>query len=185
MCFQQAEVASKRLELLRETFQISAHSAVCMTPPPAASAREADNVQTSARQLELAVVLSACGALRRYRTCFWRLKGQVGAIYLVENALIDRNRPHLIALALDAKVPIAGFSSEFTKAGALVSYGPNYADLFPRAARSLTKFYVGQNRATSRSSSQPNSICIINVKENCQCSRHYCSSITCLCSPTR
>ena len=109
----------------------------------AASAREADNVQTSARQLGLAVVLLGVRSADDIAPAFGAFKGKVGAIYLVENALIDRNRPHLIALALDAKVPVASTSSEFAKAGALVSYGPNYADLFRRAAEIVDKILRG------------------------------------------
>ena len=36
---------------------------------------------------------------------FGAFKGQVDAIYLVENALIDGNRTRIVALALDAKLP--------------------------------------------------------------------------------
>ena len=143
MSFQQAEAASKRLELLREIIPNLRTLAVLYDATYAASAREADNVQTSARQLGLAVVLLGVRSADDIAPAFGAFKGKVGAIYLVENALIDRNRPHLIALALDAKVPVASTSSEFAKAGALVSYGPNYADLFRRAAEIVDKILRG------------------------------------------
>ena len=38
---------------------------------------------------------------------------------------------------------MASTSSEFAKAGALVSYGPNYADLFRRAAEIVDKILRG------------------------------------------
>jgi putative ABC transport system substrate-binding protein len=74
---------------------------------------------------------------------FGAFKGQVDAVYFVENALIDINRSHIIGLALDARVPVAAGSADFAKAGALVSYGPNYPDLFRRAAEIVDKILRG------------------------------------------
>ncbi len=143
MSFQQAEVASKRLELLREIVSGLGTLAILYDATYAASAREADNVQTSARQLGLAVMSLGVQSADDIAPAFGAFNGKVGAIYLVENALIDRNRARLIALALDAKVPVASGSTEFAKAGALVSYGPNYPDLFRRAAEIVDKILRG------------------------------------------
>ena len=62
---------------------------------------------------------------------------------MVETALIDRNRTRIIALALDAKLPVTGGSSKFAKAGALVSYGPSFPDMFRRAAEIVDKILRG------------------------------------------
>ena len=99
-----------------------------------ASAREADNVQTSARQLGLAVTPAGVQKADDIAPAFGAFKGQVDAVYLVEAALLDSNRTRVIPLALDAKLPMTVATREWAKAGALVSYGPNYPDLFRRAA---------------------------------------------------
>jgi putative tryptophan/tyrosine transport system substrate-binding protein len=45
-----------------------------------------------------------------------------------------------------------------------MSYGANYPDLFGRAPATMSKgFCAGRSRATSRSSSRPNSIFVINL----------------------
>ena len=183
MSFQQAEVASKRLELLREIIPNLRTLAVLYDATYAASAREADNVQTSARQLGLAVVRLGVRSADDIAPAFGAFKGQVGAIYLVENALIDRNRPHLIALALDAKVPVASTSSEFAKAAPSCPMDQTTRICSGAPPRSLTKFYVGQNRATSRSSSQPNSIWSSTSKLPMLSALLF--HIICSCSPTR
>jgi putative ABC transport system substrate-binding protein len=141
--FQQAEVASKRLELLREIVSGLGKLGILYDATYPASTREADNVRTSARQLGLADVALGVQGADDIARAFGAFKGQVGAVYLVENALIDRYRTRLIALALEAKVPVACTSSEFAKAGALVSYGPNYADMFRRAAEIVDKILRG------------------------------------------
>ncbi len=74
---------------------------------------------------------------------FGAFKGRISAVYCVENALIDRNRTSIIALALDAKLPVASGSSKFAEAGALVSYGPNFPNMFRRAAEIVDKILRG------------------------------------------
>jgi putative ABC transport system substrate-binding protein len=145
MSVQQAELASKRLELLREIVSGLSTLAILYDATYPASVREADNVQASARKLGLAIKPLGVRNADDIPPAFGASKGQVNAIYIVENALTDRNRAHVIALALDAKVPVATASSEFAKAGALVSYGPNYADLFRRAAEIVDKILRGAN----------------------------------------
>ena len=98
--FQQSELAPRRLELLREIVPGLDKLAILYDATYPASAREADNVQTSARQLGLTVVPLGVQSADDIAPAFGSFKGQVGAIYLVENALIDRNRTLLIALAL-------------------------------------------------------------------------------------
>ena len=108
-----------------------------------ASAREADNVQISARQLGLAITPSGVQKADDIAPAFGAFKGQVDAVYLVENALIDGDRTGIVALALAAKLPMSAGSSEFAKAGALVAYGPNFPDLFRRAAGIVDKILRG------------------------------------------
>ena len=80
-----------------------------------ATAREAENVQTSARQLELAVMPLGVQTADDIAPAFGAFKGHVDAIYFVENALIDINRARIVALALDAKVPVVAGSSDFAE----------------------------------------------------------------------
>jgi putative tryptophan/tyrosine transport system substrate-binding protein len=143
MSFQQAEIGSKKLELLREIDPSLGTLGILYDATYPASAREAENVQTAARQLGLGAMPRGVQKAEDIAPAISDFKGQVSAIYLVENALLDRNRTRLMALALDAKVPVASTSSEFAKAGALVSYGPNYADLFRRAAEMVDKILRG------------------------------------------
>ena len=87
MSVQQAEVASKRLELLRDIIPSLGKLAILFDATYPASAREAENVQTSARQIGLAVMASGVQRADDIAPAFDAFKGQAGAIYLVENAL--------------------------------------------------------------------------------------------------
>ena len=115
MSDQQADVASKRLALLREIVSGLGTLAILYDATYAASAREADNVETCARQLGLAVMPVGVQSADDIAPAFGAFKGRISAVYCVENALIDRNRTSIIALALDAKLPVASGSSKFAE----------------------------------------------------------------------
>jgi putative ABC transport system substrate-binding protein len=63
----------------------------------------------------------------------------------VGDALVNANRTRIIALALGARLPTIFYSRDFVQAGALMSYGPNYADELRRAADLADKILRGTN----------------------------------------
>ena len=144
MSVQQAEVASKRLELLREIVPGLAKLAILFDATYPASAREAENVQISARKLGLAVMPRGVQRDDDIAPAFDAFKGHADAVYLVETAVIASNSARLVALALDGKLPMTGTTSDFAKAGALVSYGHNFPDMFRRAAGIVDKILRGE-----------------------------------------
>jgi putative ABC transport system substrate-binding protein len=81
--------------------------------------------------------------LLRVAPAFEALKGQADALYVVENSLIHANGPHVAALALKIRVPTTLTSNDLVEAGGLMSYGPNFPDLFRRAADYVDKILRG------------------------------------------
>jgi putative ABC transport system substrate-binding protein len=63
---------------------------------------------------------------------FEPLRAQADALYVVSDALTAANLTPIITLALNARVPTILSSRAWVKAGGLMSYGPNYAELFRR-----------------------------------------------------
>ena len=57
------------------------------------------------------------------------------------NALVSTNRTRIITLALGARLPT--IFNTFVEAGALMSYGPNYPDMFRRTAELVDKILRG------------------------------------------
>ena len=62
---------------------------------------------------------------------------------MVSDALIAANRTLLTTLALSARLPTMLSYRDYVEAGGLMSYGPNYADLFRRAADMVDKILHG------------------------------------------
>ena len=72
-----------------------------------------------------------------------RSKSQADALYVVEDFLIFANRTPITTLALGARLPTIFGNRDEVQAGGLMSYGPNYADLFRRAAEFVDKILRG------------------------------------------
>jgi putative ABC transport system substrate-binding protein len=71
------------------------------------------------------------------------LTGGSDAIYVQSEPLFNFNRVTVNALALDARLPtVVGFRS-FVDAGGLICYGPDFPDLFRRAAEYVDKILRG------------------------------------------
>jgi putative ABC transport system substrate-binding protein len=64
---------------------------------------------------------------------------------VVSDALIAANRTLIVTLALSARLPTILSYGDYVAAGGLISHGPNYADLFRRAAEMVDKILRGTN----------------------------------------
>jgi putative tryptophan/tyrosine transport system substrate-binding protein len=69
--------------------------------------------------------------------------GRVDALYVAAEPLVFLNRGQISTLALDARLPTIYGVREYVEAGGLVSYGPNFADLFRRSADLVDKILRG------------------------------------------
>jgi ABC-type uncharacterized transport system substrate-binding protein len=74
---------------------------------------------------------------------FAALKAQTDALYVVTNALVGANRARIIKSALDARLPTMFSTRDLVEAGGLMSYGPNFADMFRRTAELVDRILRG------------------------------------------
>jgi putative ABC transport system substrate-binding protein len=99
LSMQQAEIASKRLALLREIVPSLGRLAVMFDSGYPASVREMANVQATARTLGLEVTQHGIQRAEDIASVFDAVKGQTDALYVVENALTSANAYRIIPLA--------------------------------------------------------------------------------------
>ena len=74
---------------------------------------------------------------------FESLTNKADALYVVSDALIAANRARIVTLALSGRLPTIMSYDDYVEAGGLMSYGPDYADLFRRAADMVDKILRG------------------------------------------
>ena len=78
---------------------------------------------------------------------FEALKGRAEALYVCNDPLVTTNRIRINTLALGMRLPTMYNVREFVEAGGLMSYGPNFPDLYRRAADFVDKILRGAKPA--------------------------------------
>jgi putative ABC transport system substrate-binding protein len=143
LSLQKTDIADKRLELLREVVPSLRRLAVMANAGSPVSLLEMREVEATARRLGHEVATFEIRRADDIVPAFDTLKGRADALYLCGDPLVDTNRIRIITLALGARLPSISDFSEYVEAGGLMSYGPNFPDLFRRAAGYVDKILRG------------------------------------------
>ena len=143
----QTDTAGKRLELLREVVPTLKRLAIVGNIGNPASVQEMHEIQQTARALGLDVVTLEIRRTEDIAPAFKARKGRAQALFVVPDALINTQRNRVCALALAARLPTMHGYQESVTAGGLLSYGPNYLDLFRRTADYVDKILKGAKPA--------------------------------------
>jgi putative tryptophan/tyrosine transport system substrate-binding protein len=104
---------------------------------------ESGTVQVAARSLGLEVAPFEIRRAEDIGPVFGVLKSQADALYVVDNALVNTNHKLIITLALSARLPTIFSLRDYVQAGGLMSYGPNFPEMFRRAAEITDKILRG------------------------------------------
>jgi putative ABC transport system substrate-binding protein len=143
LSLQGTDLASKRLELLREVVPRLHRLAVMVDFNYPQAVLEMGEVQAAARTPGLDVVPLVIRRAEDIAPAFAALNAQADALYVVGDALVVANRTRIITLALGARLPTSFVTREYVQAGGLMSYGANFSALFRRAAELVDKILHG------------------------------------------
>ena len=147
MSIQQTDTAGKRLELLREVVPGLRRLAILGNVGAPGAVLEMNELDATARTLGLEVTKREIRQAEEIAPAVAALKGRVDALYVATDPLVFNNRIPINVLAQDARLPTIYGSREYVEAGALMSYGPNWTDLFRRAAEQVNKILRGAKPA--------------------------------------
>src|SRR5262249_10631703 len=100
---------------------------------------EVGEVEVAAPTLRLEIARADIRLAEGIAPAFEALKGRAEALYVCSDALFVSNRIRISTLALGARMPAIYHERGFVEAGALMSYGPNFPDLFRRAGDYVDK----------------------------------------------
>jgi len=104
---------------------------------------EIRDVNAAAPTLDLEVIPSEIRKADDIGPAIDALKGRAEALYVQSDPLFNSNRVKISTLAVSARLPTVTGARSFVDAGALMSYGPNFPDLFRRAAEYVDKILRG------------------------------------------
>jgi putative ABC transport system substrate-binding protein len=154
------QVTPKRLEFLK-TINPSM-SKVAFVTGPTTPRRVITETEAAARALGVQMVHVAIDVPASLdRALADIVRAQVGGILV--SPLLDVHR-RIADLALRMRLASISGGSEFAEAGGLMTYGPNYRDLFRRAAGYVDKIFKGAAPATLPIEQPTTFELIINVK---------------------
>jgi ABC-type uncharacterized transport system substrate-binding protein len=140
---QQPDLVAKRLELLHQAIPHLRRLAVLANAGYAEPMLEADRVKSTAQGLGLEAARLGIWRPQDIALAFEALRNKADALYVVSDGLIAANRVQIITLALGAHLPTILSYGDYVQAGGLMSYGPDYTDLFRRAADIVDKILNG------------------------------------------
>jgi putative tryptophan/tyrosine transport system substrate-binding protein len=144
---QQPDLVSKRLELLRELVPGFRQLGIMTNVGYPAAVLEMDEVQGTARTFGFDVAKVEIRRPEDIAPAFEALKGRAEALYVCSDPFVNANRIRINTLALVARLPTSYAQRDYVDAGGLMSYGPNFADLFRRSAVLVDKVLRGTKPA--------------------------------------
>jgi putative ABC transport system substrate-binding protein len=148
LTFVTVELAPKRIQLLHEAVSGSKHMGVLWNPNNVLNKLELEAATESTKALGLTVMPFEVRALSEFEGAFAAMaRERIDASLILSNPLTFPNRVEMTASALRYRIPTIVSLREYVEAGALMSYGPNYADHCGRAATYVYKILKGAKPA--------------------------------------
>jgi putative ABC transport system substrate-binding protein len=145
-----AELSAKRLELLREIVPNLSRAAIIWAERNPAFALTVRHTEVASQSLGVGLRVVGVRAVRDFEKAVAELAAEQvqGVIVAVPAGSFSiSDLAQLTAIAAQQRLPAIYAEKEYVHAGGLVSYGPDYPDLFRRAATYADKILRGMRSA--------------------------------------
>jgi putative ABC transport system substrate-binding protein len=140
------QLASKRLQLFKGAFPSTSRMGALASSDTTQAQVKA--VERAAKALGITLVSELFERADELRDVENRLKrSRVDSLYILESTIPLLNRVAIADLALRAKLPTLAPTREYAEAGALMSYGVDYAACYRRSAVYVDKILKGARPA--------------------------------------
>jgi len=160
-----SETMGKSLELLKAAVPRLRRVAVIWDPATPSHAPALKAVEATGRALGLRLQPLAVRSVTEFDTTFSAiLQEHAGAVLVLSTPLFMGGAKRLAELAMTHKLPTMFGPREHVEAGGLMSYSPDRADLYRRAAIYVDKILKGANPADLPVQQATNFELVINLK---------------------
>lgn len=140
----EAELSSKRLQLLKETIPKAARMAVLWNQDDLGMTLRYRNIDAAAHSLGVAVQALGVREPDDFEVAFSAMKRErPDALFLVTDALTNLNRKRVIEFAAAHRIPAMYENGTYVQDGGLMSYGSNLEDGLRRAAYYVDRIFKG------------------------------------------
>ena len=142
-----ADLGGKRLEILREVIPGLSRLATLGDATNLVTASERSQVEEAARTLGVEILRSEIRRAEDIAPSIEALKGRADALYVQSDPLMNTNRTRISILAVGAHLPTLSGIRDYVEEGGLMSYGPNFPDIFRRTGDYVDKILRGAKPA--------------------------------------
>lgn len=137
------DLTAKRLQLLKETIPQLIRVAVLWNPDTPSHPKVIDELKAVAPSLRIELNFVSARTPEEFSGAFSAVsRGHAQALYVIDDAFFGKNRNSILTLASESRLPVFG-DGGFVQSGALISYGPNFGDLYRRSAGYVDKILKG------------------------------------------
>lgn len=138
------EILGKNLELLKEAVPGVSRVAFLWNPVPPGAGTYRDVVESAARRLGVTFQSVEVRGRNEFEGAFAAMvRERADGVVVAGDGVIAGARSQVVLLAARNRLPAVYAQREFAEAGGLMSYGPNVADQFRRAATYVGKILKG------------------------------------------
>jgi putative ABC transport system substrate-binding protein len=143
-----SDVGSKQLELLLGMMPKLSRVALLKNPANPSLGTFLENVQSAARGVGVKVLPVEARTEQEIQSAFpVMMQAKAEAVIVAADALLVQHYRKIAELALKHRLPSSSTIREYAEAGGLLSYGPNLAEQFRRAATYVDKIIKGAKPA--------------------------------------
>ena len=138
------DLEAKRVQILRELVPKARHVAALYDMSNPVFARRWPEVQAAARGLGLQASLLDVRDRGEITAAFDAIKAKrIDALIVGQDGLMRAHSQRIAELAAQRRVPAIYSSVDYVASGGLISYGPNYTDLYQRSASHIDRIIQG------------------------------------------
>jgi putative tryptophan/tyrosine transport system substrate-binding protein len=138
------ELSGKRLDLLKEVVPGVSRVAILWNPTNPSNAPQLGETKVAAQAFGVQLQLLEVRGPHDFESAFQAAtRGHAGALITLDDLLIFTHRIQIVALAAKSRLPAIYGWSAFAAAGGLMSYGPDFQDMYRQAAVFVAKILKG------------------------------------------
>ena len=139
-----SDIWAKRMQLLRETIPGVTRVTVLGNPKVQWYARAVEAVRLVAPSMSIQISLVPVRAADELAPALAAVtRGRAQAVYVLTDPLLILHRAELLKLITEIKLPAIFSERRFVDDGGLMSYGPNWAEAWRRAAGYVDRIFKG------------------------------------------
>ena len=143
-----AELTGKRLQLTKEVVPGLSRVAVLWNAANPIAELVFKETEAAARTLGVQIQSLEVRSSDDFENALLAaVNGRAGALFVVDDPLVFRNRTRIAEFAARNRLPATAFYKQFAEAGGLMTFGASLADLYRRAAIFVDKILKGAKPA--------------------------------------